>query len=63
MKHVQLLHPDYFSYFFVTPIFSQMRHVLTVKTSGKGGFTILGDVKVKKGGVCSLKRNRDNLHG
>jgi hypothetical protein len=41
--------------------FSKMR--LTVKTSGKGGFAILGDVKVKKGSVCSLKRNGDNLHG
>ena len=40
-----------------------MRHVLTIKTSGKGGFAILGDVKVKKGAVCSLKRNGNNIHG
>lgn len=40
-----------------------MRHVLTINTYGKGGFAILGDVKVKKGAICSLKRNKDNFHG
>jgi hypothetical protein len=36
---------------------------LIIDTYGKGAFAILGDVKVKKGAICSLKRNEDNIHG
>ena len=37
--------------------------MLIIDTYGKGAFAILGDVKVKKGAICSLKRNEDNIHG
>jgi hypothetical protein len=43
--------------------FSEIRHVLIIDTYGKGAFAISGDVKVKKGAICSLKRNEDSIHG
>lgn len=37
--------------------------VIKVKGNATGLFALSADIKVKKGSVCELRRNRDNAHG
>lgn len=54
--------PKFFVVIFTFFNISRMQHVLTIKSCGKGGFAIPGDIKVKKGAFCSLRRNPGNVH-